>query len=69
MPGIEADGEHVDQQREMMEMLRSLVFGQGQLEERMVSDRGRGEGQSSPSSEHQDGVQTGGNCQSLVLFA
>ena len=27
----------------------------------MTSDRGRGEGPSSPSREHQDGVQTGGN--------
>ena len=44
-----------------MEMLRSLVLRQGQLEERMAIDRVRGEGQSSPSREQQDGVRTGGN--------
>ena len=59
MPGSEADGEHLDQQ-EMIKMLRSLVLRQGQLEERMASDRARGEGQYSPSRE-QDGVRTGGN--------
>ena len=41
--------------------MRSLVLRQGQLEERMANDRGRGEDQSSPSNEQQDGVRTGGN--------
>ena len=59
-PGGEADGEHVDEQQEMMEMLQSLVLRQDQLEERMPSDRARREGQSSPRRE-QDGVRTGGN--------
>ena len=43
-----------------MEMLRSLVFRQGQLEKRMARDRTRVEGQSSPGRKHQDGVRTGG---------
>ena len=62
MYGSEVNGEHVNQQEEMMEMLRSLVLRQGQLKERMSNDRARGEGQSSPpSNEQQDGVRTGEN--------
>ena len=61
MSGSQVDGEHVNQQEEMMEILRSLVRREGQLEERMASDRARGEGQSSPSNEHQDGIRTGEN--------
>ena len=45
----------------MMHTLRSLVLRQGQLEERMVNDRARAEGQSSPINEEQDGVRTGAN--------
>ena len=61
MSGSEVNGKHVNQQEEMMEMLRSLVLRQGQREERMSNDRARGEGQSSPSNEQQDGVRTDGN--------
>lgn len=61
MPQIEVDGGDVDQQENMMSVLRSLVLRQGQLEEPMASDRARGEGQSSPCSENKDGVRTGGN--------
>ena len=63
MPGSEHDQEEAGSQEEMMVLLRSLVFRQDRLEERMASDRGRGEAQSNPGRERQDGVVTGGNLQ------
>ena len=62
MPGSEHDQEEAGSQEEIiMVLLRSLVFRQDRLEERMASDRGRGEAQSNPGRERQDGVVTGGN--------
>ena len=61
MPGSEHDQEEAGPQEEVMVLLRSLVFRQDRLEERMASDRGRGEAQSNPGRERQDGVVTGGN--------
>ena len=61
MPGSEHDQEEADSQEEVMVLLRSLVSRQDRLEERMASDQGRGEAQSNPGREHQDGVVTGGN--------
>ena len=46
MPGSEHDHEEAGSQEEVMVLLRSLVFQQGRLEERMASDRDRGEAQS-----------------------
>ena len=61
MPGSEHDQEEAGSQEEVMVLLRSLVFRQDRLEERMASDRDRGEAQSNPGRERQDGVMTGGN--------
>ena len=61
MPGSEHDQEEAGPQEEVMVLLRSLVFRQDRLEERMASDRDRGEAQSNPGRERQDGVITGGN--------
>ena len=61
MHGREVDGENVDQQGEMMEMLSSLLFRQRQPGEQIASDRARGGGQSSPSRENIVGVRTAGN--------
>ena len=61
MPGSEHDQEEAGSQEEMMVLLRSLVFRQNRLEERMASDRDRGEAQSNPGRVRQDGVITGGN--------
>ena len=61
MPGSEHDQEEAGSQEEVMVLLRSLVSRQDRLEERMASDRGRGEAQSNPGRERQDGVVTGGN--------
>ena len=44
-----------------MVLLRSLVFRQDRLEDRIASDRDHGEAQSIPGREHQDGVITSGN--------
>ena len=53
MPGSEHDQEEAGSQEEIMVvLLRSLVFRQDRLEERMASDRGRGEAQTNPGREH-----------------
>ena len=61
MPGSEHDQEEAGSQEEVMVMLRSLVFRQDRLEERIASDRGRGAAQSNPGRERQYEVVTGGN--------
>ena len=61
MPRSEHDQEEAGSQEEMMVLLRSLVFRQRRLEKRMASDRDRGEAQSNPGRERQDGVITGVN--------
>ena len=68
MPGSEADGEHVDQQQEMMETLRSLVLRQGQLEERMAATVP--EERASPAlAGNKMESEPVGICQPLVLYA
>ena len=69
MSGSEVDGEYVNQQEEIMEMLRSLVLRRGHPEEGMASDRARGEGQSSPSSNSKMESEPVEICQPLVLYA
>ena len=61
MPGSEHHQEEAGSQEKVMFLLRSLVFRQDRLEELMASDRDRGEAQSNPGRERQDGVITGGN--------
>ena len=61
MPEREHDQEEAGSQEEVTVLLRSLVFRQDRLEERMAIDRDRGEAQSNPGRERQDGVIPGGN--------
>ena len=69
MPGSEVDEEHVNHQEGMINMLKSLVLRQGQLEGRMTSDGARGRASPALAANSKNECEPVGICQSLVLYA